>query len=144
MCRNVRVPKLSAADDANQLPVITRRSSSSLGGDALRESIQLLHKWIVQLSQSRRGIFFKMFDLGGAGNRQHHRRLPQQPGDWDLRGAGLQSLREILQWSARFHEIAGCEGKRWDGACRFLDTVSKSRRSCLATHRPASSVLTRY
>src|SRR5215469_7251780 len=55
----MHVLKLLAADDANHLPVIRWRSSSRLGGRALRESIQLLHKRIVQLNQSRRGIFFK-------------------------------------------------------------------------------------
>ena len=99
------------------------RSSSCLGVRALRESIQLLHKRIIQINQSRRGIFFKVLDVGGTGNRQHHRRLPQQPGDCDLRGAGLQSLRDKLQWRARFREIAGCEGKPWDEPDIFVGAV---------------------
>jgi len=59
----MRVQKLLTADDANHLPVISLRSSSCLGEGALRESSQLLHKRIVQLNQSRRRIFFKVFDL---------------------------------------------------------------------------------
>ena len=105
------------------LPAIRSRSSSRFGVRAFRESIQLLHKRIIQPNQSRRGIFFKVFDLGGAGNRQHHRRFPQQPGDCDLRGLGLQALRDKLQRSARFREIAGSEGKPGDEPDIFIRAV---------------------
>lgn len=121
-------------------------SSSCLGVRALRESIQLFHNRIIQLNQSRRGIFFKVFDLGGTGNRQHHRRFSQQPGDCDLRGSGLQSLRDKLQWSARFREIAGCEGKPWDEPDIFVGTAppwreeqeSKSRLNYVGASRRES------
>jgi len=99
------------------------RSSSRFGVRAFRESIQLLHKRSIQLNQSRRSIFFKVFDLGGAGNRQHHRRFPQQPGNCDLRGLGLQALRDKQQRSARFREIAGSEGKPGDEPDIFIGAV---------------------
>src|SRR5438045_9480700 len=49
------------------------QSSSCLGVRALRESIQLVNKRIIQLNQSSRGIFFKFFYLGSTGTRQHRR-----------------------------------------------------------------------
>jgi hypothetical protein len=98
-------------------------ASSCLGVRALGESIQLLHKRIIQLNQSRWDIFFEVVELGGTGNRQHHRWFPQQPRDCDLSGSGLQSLRDKLQWSARSREIAGCEGEPWDKPDIFAGTV---------------------
>ena len=68
---------------------------------------QLLHIGIVEFDQSGGGVLLEVFHLGRPGDREHHGRFLEQPGERHLRRLCVEPLGHPCERAAVFREIGG-------------------------------------
>lgn len=119
ICRPLSVPT-SLSYGTSPLPVFTGWAATSANRPALRLQssrfenppalgIECRELFVRQRDIDRRDVFLEMFDLRGAGNRQHHRATLQHPGESDLARRGIVPSGDRIEQRARLCQIAGGE-----------------------------------
>src|SRR4051812_8079545 len=76
-----------------------------------------------ELELSGGDVLLEMLDRPGAGDRQHHRRALQQPGQRDLPGGGVVRRRDLGDGAARLGQLAGRQREPRDEADALLLAV---------------------